>query len=1043
MKRAHFLLVPLLIAAAGSVAAAREDVTVSVLQNLTWRNIGPANMMGRVADVEGVPGMPEVVYFGSASGGVFKTTNGGVTWKPIFDEIEFLSIGDIALEPGNPDVVYVGTGEGNPRNSVSFGNGVYKTTDGGKTWKHLGLSDTERITRIVIDPKNPANVYVGALGHIFGPNEERGVFVSRDAGESWEKTLYSDERHGVADLDIDGSNGNVLFAALWSFDRKPWTHTSGSEKGGVFKSVDAGRTWNKIEKGLPTLLGRIGVKVAQSNPSIVYVIGESHEGSLYRSEDQGETFTKVYDDPDIVNRGLYYTDLRVDPTDENRLYAVSSTLRLSIDGGKTFEQISPTTHVDYHALWIDPANPNRIWQGQDGGVAVSHDRGKTWEYENHVVLAQFYQIYVDNRQPFYYLGGGLQDNGTWSGPSRTREPFGILNEDWRMVSFGDGFHIVSHPDDPELFLSEYQGGGLYRTDMKTRDQIAASPQPRRGDGGPVGNLEYRFNWNAPIVASPFDARTVYFGGNVVFRTDDFGFGWQPISPDLTTNDPEKLQSAGGPVFIENTTAEYHATVISVAESPMEAGILWAGTDDGNLQLTKDGGASWVNVVSNVPDLGPFSPVSHVEPSRTSPGTAYAAFDRHMFDDFAPYIYKTSDFGSTWNRMTSGLPPRGYVHVVREDPKNARVLYAGTEIGLFVSLDGGGSWGRFPLDKLPAVSVHDIVVHPRDNDLILGTHGRGLYILDDAGPIQALTDVFDEPAHLFDVRPALRFTMKPTRYGIGDEPFRGPNPPYGALITYRLAVELEDDDTLEVEILDANGTVLRALKDVPKDAGIHRVSWDLAAEEPRPRTDEGNPSGFFAFGPRGPQVPPGVYRVRLTAGATVVEKPIEVRLDPTVVIDSGVLEKQYELTTELRDLRSSVNDALRGLDSLKTQMEERKKTYETQKTEIPEAVETAIDSAVEKLDGVFDRLARPSGKPFWSEGPRLSERLGGMFGDLNGVLTLPTPAQLAYLAELRSEYRTEMAEVNRFLAETATPLSQALVTNGAPGLMVPPTVVIPE
>jgi photosystem II stability/assembly factor-like uncharacterized protein len=1019
---------------------AQEDL----LKTLKWRNIGPANMMGRVADVEGVPGVAEIVYVGSASGGVWKTSNGGVTWMPLFDEMDYLSIGDMALEPGNPDVVYVGTGEGNPRNSVSFGNGVYKTTDGGKTWRHLGLAASERITRILVDPKNPENVYVAALGHIFGPNPERGVFVSRDSGATWEKTLFIDDRHGAADIDIDPKNPNLLYAAMWSFDRKPWTHRSGSEEGGVFKSVDGGRTWKEIEKGLPKLLGRIGIKVAPSDPKTVYVICESHEGSLYRSDDHGESFTQVHKDPGIVNRGLYYTDLRVDPANADRIYAVSSSLQVSIDGGKTFETISPNTHVDYHALWIDPQNPKRMWQGEDGGVAVSHDQAKTWEYENNIVLAQFYQIYADNREPFYYLGGGLQDNGTWTGPSQTREPFGILNEDWRMVSFGDGFHIVSDPRDPDVFLSEFQGGGLYRTDMKTRDQIAASPQPRRGDGGPVGDLEFRFNWNAPIISSPHDGRTVYFGGNVVFRTDDFGGGWRTVSPDLTTNDPEKLQSAGGPVFIENTTAEYHGTVISIGESPVRPGVLWAGTDDGNLQITRDGGATWENVTANVKGVSAFSPVSHVEPSTTGEGVAYAAFDRHMFDDFAAYVYKTSDFGRNWTRIGKGLPERGYVHIVREDRKNASVVYAGTEVGLFVSRDAGASFARLKSESLPAVSVHDILVHPRENDLILGTHGRGLFIFDDATPIQSLgPSVVSGPAHLFDVRAAMRFTMMPTRYGIGDEPFRGPNPPYGALITFHLKETAEGDAAPKVEILDASGAVLRSLKDVPKEAGMHRVVWDLATEEPRPRSDEPGPRGFFSFGPLGPQVPPGNYRVRLTAGSTVLEKPVVVKLDPTASVAEGALETQYELTTKLRDLRSSVNDALRGLDSLKAQIEERKKTLETQKKEIPEALKTSIETNLEELNRILDGLARPSGKPFWSEGPRLSERLQDLFGQLNGVLVGPTAAQSAYIEEIRAEYREKMGAVNRFFGDAGTALSRLFEENGTPGLLLPQAVTLLE
>lgn len=525
---------------------ARPQIDPSLFENLEWRNIGPAIMGGRTTDIEGVPGNPNIVYVATASGGLWKTTNGGITWTPIFDRQNTISIGDIAIDPKNPDVIWVGTGESNTRNSVSFGDGVYKSTDGGKTWQHLGLRDTRHISRILIHPHNPDIVYVGAVGHAFGPNEERGVFMTTDGGRTWQKVLYIDAQHGVSDMDMDPSNPNILYAAMWYFERKPWTHRSGSEKGGVFKSVDGGRTWKKLERGLPKLLGRIGVKVAPSNPQVVYVIAESKEGTLFRSDDRGETFREVSREVRIVSRGFYYADLRVDPWDENRVYAIASNLFVSIDGGRTFRRISARTHSDYHTLWIDPTNPYRLWQGNDGGVAVSYDRGETWEYVNNIPLGQFYQIHADNRLPFYWVSGGLQDNGTWTGPSRTREPAGILNDDWIMVSFGDGFHVVTHPEDPNLYLSESQGGNLFRTDLRTREQQNVSPQARRNDGGPVGELKYRFNWNAPIVLSPHDKNTVYYGGNVVFRSTDFGKTWQVISPDLTTNDPEKQKDAGGP-----------------------------------------------------------------------------------------------------------------------------------------------------------------------------------------------------------------------------------------------------------------------------------------------------------------------------------------------------------------------------------------------------------------------------------------------------------------------------------------------------------------
>ena len=465
------------------------QINSDLFSHLVWRNIGPANMVGRVSDVEGIPGDPNIVYVGSASGGVWKTVNGGITWQPLFDKQAIASIGDMAVVPNNPDVVYVGTGESNVRNSVSFGNGIYKTLDGGKSWIHLGLEDTHHISRIVIDPKNTSTVFVGALGHAFGPNSERGVYKSTDGGNTWKLALYIDARHGVADMDINPRNPNIVFAAFWHFERKPWTFISGDENGGLYKSIDGGNNWRKITRGLPILVGRMGVKVAPSNPDVVYVIAESKPGTLFRSDDGGDSFSLVSTDKEIVSRGFYYTDIRVDPRDENRIYAVSSRLWVSIDGGRSFKRISHSTHVDYHSLWIDPNNPNRMWQGQDGGICVSYNKGKHWDYVNNFSVAQFYQIYADNRQPFYYVGGGLQDNGCWYGPSRNREPFGILNDEWKMISFGDGFYVVVNLDDPELFLSESQGGNIMRTDMRTREQQNVSPQPRRADGAPVSSLE--------------------------------------------------------------------------------------------------------------------------------------------------------------------------------------------------------------------------------------------------------------------------------------------------------------------------------------------------------------------------------------------------------------------------------------------------------------------------------------------------------------------------------------------------------------------------
>jgi len=1035
-----------------STATPAPEEDKGPLAELEWRNLGPVNMSGRVADVEGIPGNPRVVYVGSASGGVWKTEDAGLTFKPLFEDQPVASIGDIALAPSNPEVVYVGSGESNARNSVSSGNGVYKSTDGGKSWSHVGLDATRHISRVLVHPHDPDLVYVGALGHMFGPNPERGVFRSRDGGASWQKVLYVDDRHGVADMDMSPVNPNLLFAALWHFDRKPWTHTSGSEAGGVWRSVDGGSTWKKLGKGLPKLLGRIGVKLAPSDPRIVYVIAESLEGTLFRSDDGGDSFKKVSDKAEIVSRGLYYTDIRVHPTNPEVVFAVASLLQKSIDGGKNFERISRNTHIDFHALWIDPLDPARIWQGQDGGVAVSYDAGKAWEPVRNLPLAQFYQVQADNREPFYYLGGGLQDNGTWWGPSRTREPGGILEDDWRMPSFGDAYYVVIHPDDPDLMISESQGGNILRTDLRTRQQLDISPQPKRNDGGPVAELQYRFNWNTPIVASPHDGKTVYFTGNVVFRTRDFGDTWQVISPDLTTNDKEKQKDAGGPVWKENTTAENHCTIISFAESAAQKGLLWAGSDDGNLQLSRDDGASWTNVVANLPGVPAFSPVSHVEPSRTEAGTAWVAFDRHMFDDPAPYVFKTADFGKTWTRLTAGLPPQGFVWVVRQDPKNPRLLWAGTELGLYASHDEGKLWRRLHLKNLPTVAVHDILVHPRENDVILGTHGRALFVFDDATPLQQWDPGASLQVQLFDMRPALRFPTRFTRYGLGDKEFRAPNPPAGALLSYALPEKMAPEEPapkregadakppekkperVKLEILDGTGTVVRTLKKLGLQKGLNRVAWDLRYDAPFPRKEDAEEPSEFGPPPGGQYALPGTYTARLTVDGKTYEKPIVVRVDPLVKTAPAALQAQFDMAGALLSMRSELNRTLRGLDATKAQLEERRRLAK-QLGRGPEGeLETELAKAESQLKEIAGTLARPEGVPPYAIGSRLSEQLQGLFGDVDGAFAAPTAPQQAYFQELQEQVRQALARVEAFRKEGLTSLNQVLTKGELPAVV---------
>ncbi len=1016
---------------------------IKAFDQLQWRSIGPCNMGGRNADIEGVAGNPNLVYVGSASGGIFKTTNGGTTWTPIFERQGTISIGDLALEPNNPDVIWAGTGESNTRNSVSFGDGVYKSNDGGKTWQHMGLRDSERISRIVIHPQNPDIVYVGALGHAFGPNEERGVFMTTDGGKSWQKTLYLDNEHGVADLDIDPTNPNILYAGMWSFERKPWTHRSGGEKGGVFKSIDGGRTWKKLTEGLPKLMGRIGVKVAPSNPQVVYVIVESKEGTLYRSDNRGETFRQVSKNPAIVSRGFYYTDMRVDPTNENRIYAVASTLFVSIDGGRSFRSITGRTHIDYHALWIDPKDPKRMWQGQDGGIAVTYDQGETWEYVNNIPMGQFYHVHADDRLPFYYVSGGLQDNGSWTGPSRTREPAGIMNDDWRMVSFGDGFHTINHADDIDLYLSESQGGNVVRTDMRTREQQLVAPSVE--DGSAANTVTYRFNWNAPIHVSPHDKNAVFIGGNVLFQSTDFGKTWQKISHDLTTNDPEKLKDAGGPIAIENSTAEYYCTIISLAESPVKKGLIWAGTDDGNLQVTQDGGKTWNNIIKNVSGIAANSPVSHVELSARSAEVAYVSFERHMFDDFRPYIFKTSDGGRSWMNISGNLPAKAYVQVVREDPKNPNLLYAGTEIGLFASYNGGGNWVSLGLKNLPNVSIHDIKIHPRQNDLILGTHGRSIWIFDDATPIQQMNEqIAASDAHLFDIRPALRFTMRFTRYGIGDKVFQGPNPPGGALITYYLKEKPDEKTKVTMQILDDSGKMVNEIRNVPAEKGINRATWNLSYEGAKLRTPPTEEQLAFVGQPRGPQVLPGTYTVRLKIGDRSLEKKVEVQMDPTVKVELADLRMQFDYAMKLRDMTSAVNEALRSLDSLKEQLQQIEKTVKDRLPDASADLTKALGDFIKQVEAEQDKLGNKPEPTLGLSGiPKLADRVGGLFFTIDGGNAAPTPPMREYFNKLRSEFPPRLNEVNKFLSERVAQMNDTLRKHNAPTLVAGKPITLPQ
>jgi photosystem II stability/assembly factor-like uncharacterized protein len=887
-----------------SSAAAQS---VSLLDRLEWRSIGPAAMGGRISAIDAIPGDPRLVYAATGSGGLFKSVNGGVTWQPIFERPETISIGDIAIDPKQPDHIWVGTGEANVRNSVSIGGGMYYSPDGGKTWEHRGLEQTMTISRVALDPRDARRVLVAAVGHPFGPNPERGVFLSEDAGQTWKKVLYTDPQNGASDLEIDPSHPDVVFAGLWQFDRKPWRYDSGGTGGGLYKSTDGGRTWKKITAGLPALMGRIGVKVAPGNSRVVYVVAESKEGSLFRSNDGGESFHVVNTDRGLTSRGYYYCDLRVDPKDENRVYVLEGALEVSTDGGRTFARIGGSVHGDLQALWIDPTDPRRMWQGSDGGLAYTWDRGETWQHVSNISLGQFYHVYADGRKPFYFVAGGTQDNGTWIGPSQTREPSGILNDDWRMISPIVGFNVLSETEDPDIVLSQTPGGTLLRTNLRTRDQQSIGPQVRNYSGQGIAAMKYRFAWDAPLVRSAYGKDTFYYGSNVIFQSSDRGTTWEPISHDLTRADPDKWKPSGGPIFTDNSTSEVYGAVTHIAESSVKRGVIWAGTDDGNLQVTANGGGQWTNVAANIPGIPAGSPVSAIETSRRDPNVVYAAFDRHMLDDMRPHLYKTADAGKTWTAIESGLPADAFVWVVKEDRKNASVLYLGT-------LDAGAHWSRFGLKNLPNVAVRDIFLEPDRNDILLATHGRGIYILDDATPVQRLAEL--RSAELLPVRSAMRYSVRATRAGGGDSEFAAANPPYGAILDYYLP---EAAPAVRFEIRNAAGQVVRTLAAPPAEraAGLHRIAWDLRADAPAGEAGrgggrrEGGGEGGGRGGPvRGPQVLPGVYTVKMTAGAATSEQKATVEIDPELKAAAADLEAQWQAAEKIAGMMRKTGEMLR-------------------------------------------------------------------------------------------------------------------------------------
>ncbi len=905
-----------------------------LFRGMKYRSIGPFRG-GRSLTAAGIPGDPTTYYFGATGGGVWKSTDGANTWSPIFDKDGAPGIGSIAVAVSDPNVVYVGTGEACIRGNITQGDGVWKSVDAGKSWKNVGLKDSRAIGRVIVNPRNPDIVFVAALGHPFGPNTERGVFRSTDGGKTWDKVLYKDENTGAIDVAFDPQNPNILFASLWEARRTPWSLASGGPGSGVYRSADGGANWKKLEEhGLPKVpYGRIGIAVG-ANSERVYALIEAKEGGLYRSDDGGDTWDLVNGSHGLFQRAWYYMHVIADPQDANTVYVADVEFFKSTDGGRNFNKVK-VPHGDNHGLWIDPKNTKRMIASNDGGVTLSLDGGKSWTREDNQPTAQFYHVITDTRTP-YYVYGSQQDNSTVAIASRSDDS-AIGRELWYEVGGGEAGYIAPSPDDPNIvYAGDYQGN-ITRFDRRTNQVKSIAVWPELSDARGAAPLEHRFQWTAPIVISPQDPNTVYYGGERIFKTTDGGTHWEAISGDLTRNDKSKQQPSGGPITIDDTGTEYYDTVFSIAPSPLSKGLIWAGTDDGLIQITRDEGKNWKNVTPK--DLADWSRISLIEASPHDAGAAYVAVDRHQNDDLAPYIYKTNDYGTTWSRITTGIPDGVFVRAVREDPKKKGLLYAGTECGVYVSFDDGGHWRSLQIN-LPITPVHDLVV--KNDDLVLATHGRAFWILDDVSPLRQFADsVAQDDMHLY--RPATAY-----RVHSEDSPahlsFAGRNRPNGAVIYFYLkqAPKPVIKQEVKIEILDAAGNVIRKyssdkteLLDEPLDPddkkpekqikledGLNRFVWDLRYQEA-----DRVPNYFlweYGDGAKGPLALPGNYQVRLTANGKSLTAAFEVKIDPRVTTSQADLEKQFKLQIDLRDQLNRVYDAVNQIQDVREQLEGLKK-----------------------------------------------------------------------------------------------------------------------
>jgi photosystem II stability/assembly factor-like uncharacterized protein len=1024
--------------------------TTDLFSALKFRNIGPAVAGGRVSAVVGIPGNPDIYYIGGASGGVFKTTNGGYSWKAVFTKYP-PSIGAIALAPSNPNLVWVGTGEANIRNDITDGKGVYYSPDAGATWKFMGLKDAGQISKIIINPTNPKVVFVAAIGHAWALNKERGLYKTTDGGKNWKKVLYVNDTTGVNDVVFEPGNPEVMLAATWQVIRYPWALVDGGKGSGIWESKDGGDTWVKLKKGLPKgLMGRISFGTSLSNPEHVYALIESKHGMLWDSHDFGGHWNLITNNHELDVRPFYFTKMEVAPDNDDKIYFLSFLLTLSKDGGKTVKSINHGVHVDHHAIWIDPKNPKRIVEGNDGGVYQSLTGGKTWHYFDNIPIEQFYQVATDTLIA-YNIGGGLQDNNAWYGPSRNLNGNRIDGSHWFTVAGGDGEYVVPAPSDPNIIYSESQDGYLNRLDLKTGLKRHIRPYFFDVSDKNPAELKYRFNWTTPIAVSYHNADEVYLGANVLFKTTDGGTNWKVISPDLTRNDKTKQIKSGGPINLDMSGAETYGTIMSIGLSKNNSKVIWVGTDDGQVQVTQDGGEHWSNVTKNIPNLPSWGRIYQLDVSPFSPSTCYIAVDLHMLDNDKPYVYKTDNFGKSWTKITKGLPDDEEVHVVREDPNKKGFLFLGNDIGLYYSNDNGENWMKYK-SNFPSAPVWDFKFVKQTHDLVVATHGRGIFVLDNISPLEEFTkNVKKKNFALFNIQPVYRFHIWYKSSSSEPGKYTAPNPPNGAVIDYYLKskIKLSKKEKKNhavpvlIKITNADGDEIDTLHGTAKK-GINRVIWNLHYKNAVLFNEDTVKEKHISYH-NGPEVLPGTYSVSVTVNNQTETKKADVKTDPRLDYNLDAAKAQFKAAMRVHKDISTMNIMLNRIDNIRQQIVNIKKSIKIMGKE--NSTESKFKSIVKNADEI-DLLLKSVKDTIFATGPQhgvgedeihFLTKLHNWFYNINYVITgdydtAPNKENLNQLHYLESQLGNYIDKFNNIITEKIDLFNKAALKEGIPTLL---------